>query len=64
MTVDIGATLIPILESGILLIDFQKLVPVYATEIDYKKSQGYEALLARLEERCADYTDPRRPPAA
>lgn len=64
MTVDIGATFIPVLKSGARVIDFQKLIPVYVTEIDFKKSQGYEALLARLEERSTDYTDPLRPPTA
>lgn len=64
MAVDIGATFIPILTLGSVGIDFQKLMPVYAVEIEFKRSQGYQALLARLEERHADYTDPRRPPTA
>lgn len=64
MTVDIGATFIPILKSGASVVDFQKLIPVYVAEIDLKRSQGYEALLTLLEERSADYTDPLRPPMA
>jgi hypothetical protein len=62
MTVDIGEMFIPILSLASGFIDFQKIIPLYKAEIDFKRQHGYEALIARMEQSRAEYTDPIRAP--
>lgn len=63
MIVDVGATHFPSLVLPEFHVNFRKLIPLFARELDFKKSEGYEVLIDRFEKAGTEYWCCGRAPA-
>jgi hypothetical protein len=45
-------------------VEFLQLVPIFASELEFKVAHGADALMAELEQACVPFWDPNRAPLA